>query len=196
MTHPLRADAFDALHDWVEVQVAAGYGPLEDIVDDAVEVFVDQCDDRSALREVARRLVGRAAAAAAIEEQSWPEVTDCDRLDAAFAELDAAGVLARQHFSCCGTCGDTEIRDELQQAIKDGVPARGFTFFHVQDTEHAVAGEGLYLSYGSIADEHDQAVAIGHEVADALRRHGFEPAWNGRLTFRILVPMVWQRRRG
>src|SRR5262249_51814859 len=135
MTHPLRADLFDALHDWLEVQVAAGYGPLEDIVDDAVEVFAEQCDDRAALREVARRLVDRAATAAAGAEQSWPEVTDCDRLDAAFDELDAAGVVARQHFSCCGTCGDTEIRDEMQQAVKDGVPVRGFTFFHVQDTE-------------------------------------------------------------
>ena len=31
---------------------------------------------------------------------------------------------------------------------RPGAPMRGFTFFHRQDTEHAVAGEGLYLSYG------------------------------------------------
>jgi len=82
--------------------------------------------------------------------------------------------------------------DEAQQA---GRPARGFTFFHVQDTEHAVAGDGLYLSYGAPTRDQTAAVAIGHEVVEVLGKHGLTPAWNGRLAHRIQLPLIWQRRR-
>ena len=103
--------------------------------------------------------------------------------------------MARQHFSCCGTCGAHEIHDEIEQAEKAGRPARGFTFFHVQDTEHAVGGESLYLSYGSADQDRWRRVAIGHEVVDVLSRHGLSPAWNGKHAHRIALPLHWQRRR-
>ena len=83
--------------------------------------------------------------------------------------------MARQHFSCCGTCGAHEIHDEIDLAEQSGRPARGFTFFHIQDTEHAVGGESLYLSYGAADQDQVAAVAIGHEVVDVLSRHGLSP---------------------
>jgi hypothetical protein len=144
----------------------------------------------------AARVVGERAVTAHLAEQAgWPATTDNDRLDAAFAELDRAGILARQHFSCCGTCGAHEIHDELDQAEKAGQPVRGFTFFHVQDTEHAVAGEALYLSYGAADRDREASVAVGHEVVAVLARHGLTPAWNGKLAHRIALPLIWRRRR-
>jgi hypothetical protein len=73
--------------------------------------------------------------------------------------------------------------------------ARGFTFFHIQDTEHAVGGEFLYLSYGSATADRTDAVAIGREVVDTLCRHGLRPSWDGRHVNRIGLPLTWQRRR-
>ena len=63
------------------------------------------------------------------------------------------------------------------------------------DTDHAVDGEGLYLSYGSVDEDRQAAVAIGHDVVTALTHRGLHPAWNGKLAFRILLPLRWQRRR-
>jgi hypothetical protein len=196
MTSPLSAEDFDDLHDFIKVQVAAGYAPIGEIVEEAVQVFVaDTTADANALRGAALAVADRALSAHVADQANWPDTTDCDRLDAAFAELDQAGIVARQHFSCCGTCGAHEIHDEMDQAEKAGTPARGYTFFHVQDTEHAVGGDLLYLSYGAVNRDKTASVAVGNEVVAALRRHGLSPAWNGKHAHRIALPLTWQRRR-
>jgi hypothetical protein len=195
MASALRPEDFDDLHEFIRVQIEAGYASVPEVVDDAVEVFTDATNDPAALRVAATALAERALAAQVSAQDSWPETTDCDRLDAAFVELGTIGIVARQHFSCCGTCGASEIHDELEQAEKAGLPVRGFTFFHVQDTEHAVGGEWLYLSYGSADRDQVASVAIGHEVVSMLTRHGLAPAWNGKHAHRIALPLTWQRRR-
>jgi len=195
MTAALLPEDFDDLHEFIRVQVAAGFAPVDAIVDEAVEVFADTEVPSAALREAATVLAGQALTAHAAEQASWPGTTDCERLDAAFTELDAAGIVARQHFSCCGACGATEVHDEIERVEKTGQSVRGYTFFHIQDTEQAVAGEALYLSYGSADRDRENALGIGREVVAALERHGLSPAWNGRHNHRIALPLHWQRRR-
>jgi hypothetical protein len=195
MTSPLSAEDFDDLHDFIKVQVAAGFVPIDEIVDEAVEVFSEATADATALRGAALAVAERSLAAHIAQQASWHGPTDCDRLDAAFAALDRVGIVARQHFSCCGTCGAHEIHDEMNQAEKAGTPSRGYTFFHAQDTEHAVGGESLYLSYGAAQKDQSASVAIGHEVVATLGRHGLSPSWNGKHAHRIALPLTWQRRR-
>jgi hypothetical protein len=196
MSSPFSPAHFDDLHEFVQIHVAAGYLSVAAIVDEAVEIFSDLVVDPASARAAATAVADQAVVAHRAAEASWSPVTDCDRLDAAFTELDDAGVLARQHYRCCATCGTQDILDELQLAEKAGRPARGYTFFHVQDTEHAVSGEALYLSYGAGESGNPDAAAIGHEVVDTLRRHGLSPAWNGKVAHRICLPLEWQRRRG
>ena len=195
MTSPLSAEDFDDLHDFIKVQVAAGFVPIDEIVDEAVEVFSEATADATALRGAALAVAERSLAAHIAQQASWHGPTDCDRLDAAFAALDRAGIVARQHFSCCGTCGAHEIHDEMNRAEKAGTPSRGYTFFHAQDTERAVGGESLYLSYGAAQKDQSASVAIGHEVVATLGRHGLSPSWNGKHAHRIALPLTWQRRR-
>jgi hypothetical protein len=196
VTAALSTEQFDDLHDFVRTQVAAGYTPVAEIAGEAVEAFADGTVDPERLRAAALAVVDQVSAAHRAEQRTWPATTDCDRLDAAFAALETSGIVARQHFSCCGTCGAHEIMDEMNQAGKAGRQVRGYTFFHLQDTEHAVAGEGLYLSYGSLDSDQAASVAVGHEVMAALHREGLQPAWNGKIAHRILLPLRWQRRRG
>jgi hypothetical protein len=198
LTPGLSREDFDDLHEFIRTQVAAGYATDDEIVTDAVDLFVENGASPLAVQAAARAIADQASAAHRDEQAGWEATTDCDRLDAAFAELDRGGIYARQHFSCCGTCGASEIAGELHTAAESGYPARGFTFFHVQDTEHAVAGELLYLSYGSyVADGRDPvaSVEVGHEVVATLTRHGFAPVWNGKYSHRIALPLVWRRRR-
>lgn len=195
MTTPLSAALFDDVHDFVTGEVTAGYLPTDAIVDEVLARFGQGWPDHERLRRAATVVAEQAIAAHCDAQTAWPTPTDCERLDAAFAALDDAGVVARQHYSCCGTCGADEIRAEMQQARKAGHAARGYTFFHVQDTAHALGGEGLYLSYGAREAGSDAAVAIGHEVVAALREQGLSPAWNGKVAHRILLPLEWRRRR-
>jgi len=192
---PLEAQDLDDLRDFFRMQVTAGFTPQTDLVEDAIDVFADTTISPAAVREAAPSLIEAAVAAHLAEQATWPTTTDCDRLDDAFAALEAAGIVARQHFSCCGTCGATEIHDEMDRVAKDGRTVRGYTFFHIQDTEHAIDGDGLFLSYGSRDRSKEAAVEIGHEVVAALAAQGLNPNWNGRHANRIALPIVWQRRR-
>ncbi len=128
------------------------------------------------------------------EQASWPEITDCDRLDAAFRTLEEKGIVARQHFSCCGTCGSAEIWDEMDAADRAGLPSRGYAFFHMQDTESAVEGRGLYLNYGAKEEGESAAVGIGHEIQQELERHGLTTNWDGQHARRIGLSLDWKRR--
>ena len=55
-----------------------------------------------------------------------PEVIENNPLNLAFEELEDQGITARMDFTCCGTCGSTEIWSE----IEDDSETKGYVFFH------------------------------------------------------------------
>ncbi|MFB7669090.1 hypothetical protein ACFC1R_35125 [Kitasatospora sp. NPDC056138] len=142
--------------------------------------------------EQAGRILGPLWDERLAEQESWPEVTDADRLARAFATLEERGVVARMNFACCGRCG----HDEMQE-FADG-RARGYVFFHSQDTDRAAAGHGLWLAYGAYGPEHRQSgrdAAIGVEVVAALTEAGLPAVWDGSPDSAVRVaPLDWRRR--
>jgi len=96
----------------IEKDVAAGFSTPDQIVQSAIDVFSDE-QPESVLRPAARKLLTEALAKHTAAQDTWPAVTDCDRLDKAFADLEGRGIVARQNFSDCGTCGVAEIADEI-----------------------------------------------------------------------------------
>jgi hypothetical protein len=166
-------------------RIAEGFARAREIVESIVERFSDE-HDPAELRPLAERLTAAALAEHLEAQQRWPIPTDCDRLDRAFGTLEKVGIVARQNFTCCQSCGAAEISDE-----GDG---DGYTFYHSQDTESASDGGHLFLSYGSLRETVDP-VEIGQRVAAALRREGLAVEWDGQLEQRILVRLKWRRRR-
>ena len=179
--------------EYIRNKVAAGFDTHSIIAQSAVEVFSDEGPVED-LQTFAEHEVRRAIEEHLRAEMEWPDRTDCDRLDAAFAELERNGIVARKNFSCCGTCGVAEIFDEMDAAERRALPVRGYTFFHMQDTEAATEGQGLYLNYGSSEEGEAAAVAIGEEIVSALQKHGLQSRWPGELTKRIDIAINWQRR--
>jgi hypothetical protein len=83
--------------------------------------------------------------------------------------------------------------------MEAGEVPRGGAFFHGQDTERGVAGQGLYITFGPYEDTPEtheaRAVAIGQEIAEVLRAHGFAVEWNGKASTRVNTgPFEWRRR--
>jgi len=168
--------------------------PEAEIVEGVLEYLSDEYDPKI-LRPLAvdytrKRIVARLA-----EQKTWPAVTDCDRLDAAFAQLEKARIVCRHDFTCCGTCGAAEIWDEIENTRKAGRNPRGYAFYHQQDTESAVEGHGLYFNYGATEKGREAALRIGNEIAKALRSQGLQVDWDGTLEKRIKVNLDWKRRR-
>jgi hypothetical protein len=179
----------------IRLEVKIGYANREDIIEAVVDVFRDDVDDRHELRRLAARLTESALSEHYTEQRAWVDETDCDKLDEAFAELDRNGIVARQNYTCCQTCGHTEIAYELG---KTSVHRRvyGYVFFHRGDAESVTSEGDLYLAYGTLNQGDDEAVAVAHEVVAVLRKHGFTVEWNGRIQKRIGIKGIrWQRRR-
>jgi len=191
---PINQEALQELRGYIERDVAAGFRQEAAIAANAVEILSDDyaaADLTPPAVEFTRELI----AAHKREQALWPATTDCDRLDAAFAELERAGIVCRQDFSCCGTCGVSEVFDEMKQQTKRGMQVRGYSFYHMQDTESAVEGHGLYLNYGAVQDGEAAALVIGEEIAAALKRHGLKVNWDGTFAVRIGISLDWKRRR-
>lgn len=165
----------------------------------AIDDFIDACAaqgdafDLPRIKAYARAEMARKRAA----EAQWPAPTDCDRLDHAFAHLIGQGFCALQWP------GDT-LDDGLNAVFKvvngDDVPyeryTTGFCFFHSQDMDHALNGEGMSVAFGHVDPESDEDDArMGRLVFEALEWAGLKPEWNGSADRRIFLPTLrWQRR--
>lgn len=162
--------------------VRGGYDDPDEIVWMLAQLMGDE--DKGDIR----RIVGDRWAERIREQDGWPEVTDNDRLDRAFARLAASRIVAEQNFGCCKRCGLTEIG-----AGEDLSAVDGFTFFHEQDTDRAVDGGPLYLAFGSFTDD-DRRAEIGERVVAALQAEGLETEWDGSPSQRIIVRLTWRKR--
>jgi hypothetical protein len=130
------------------------------------------------------------------QQNNWSSITDCDRLDKAFEELERNGILSRQDFSDCTNCGYSEILDEIKKAEKKGRKIRGFTFYHWQDTWHAINGGNIFLGYGSTIDNDEASdLEIAREIIFTLSRHDLRTKWNNTINQRIEVYFEWRKRR-
>jgi len=180
-----------------ESLVAGGFDSFADVV----EIVADQLDDaydllgrepKVTVTEMALRMVAERWKSQLHAQASWSELTDCDRLDAAFSELDDRRIVARQNFWCCQSCALSHIWKEA-----DGWPGdpRGYVLYHQQATEHAaVEGDDLWLSYGSSDQQDDTVVVIANEVVAVLKDYGLDASWNGDRATKIRVVLRWQRR--
>ena len=179
----------------IEVEVRCGYRGEAEIVDEfrhRLEHWDGWAAEHIAqfTAELERRLGEQREL-----EATWSEVTANDRIDRAFAQLIAQGIIAEQDAGGTmsdGWCIVGELRDDYPDAW-------GAAFFHRQDVERGVAGDGLMLAFGAFTDgpEHaEQSIAVARQVVEVLQQHGVAASWGGDIDERIRVaPFAWRKRR-
>ena len=186
-------DIRDQMKDLIRIQVAGGFSPEEEIVEYAVGSYQDDLPVED-LIPLARQLTAEAIERHLAGQTDWPEVTDWDRLNAAFEELSESGIVAKHNGVCCQTCAVHEAYQEMTRLIEQGRDIRGYTFYHEQDTESAVDNGAVCLAYGSTKRWKWSKLSIGKEVARVVKSHGLRVDWNGSLKRRITVFLDWKRR--
>jgi len=140
------------------------------------------------------------------QQRGWPPEVRETALTRAFADLAEIGIVARENFTCCGTCASSEIHDE----VDDTRIWRGYVYYHSQDAEWIVEDRSTYIGYGAFLesvmsqdewnalsdtakDQTYEHLVIGlmrNEVIPLLERHGIEVEWDGTLVHRILLKGV------
>ncbi len=198
MAEASSASLVDEMRQYIRKEVAVGFLDANEVEQAVIDCFADDLGDAPLDPAMLRRIAGvetdKAFAEQLDVQRQWPAVTDCDRLDRAFADLNRSGIVARQNFACCNNCGHAEIGDEIEAAEKSGTKAIGYTFFHFQSTEGAVVYGDLYLAYSDLAGDQTAGVRIGRAIVETLERHGLTVEWNGSFERAILVKLKWQRR--
>ncbi|GLY02057.1 hypothetical protein [Actinoplanes sp. NBRC 101535] len=162
--------------EYVSTQVARGGHDWFGVVEGVVEHLHGSAEPAE-IRRIAVPLAAEAFAAHRAAQDGWPVWTDNDRLTDAFRELDAAGVTAREDFACCRNCGETDLGGNA-----------AYAFYHEQDAERAVRGDGVWIAFGP-------GVAAGEQVAAALRAEGLYVDWDAVAGQRIHTRVRWARRR-
>jgi hypothetical protein len=140
-----------------------------------------------------REAIDREFASKAIDEASWPTLTDCDRLDAAFDDLYDRGVIAMHCAGFTLSEGDANARDAREELGEDDF--FGFCFYHEQDVKSALESRGIYLAFDSFDDDSAARAKVGRVVKEALEAHGFKVTWNGDPGTRLIIPdFDWKQR--
>jgi hypothetical protein len=168
--------------------VRAGY----DTRDEIVESIQEYAADEGLEMYDAAKIVGAEIDLLKREQQSWPAFTDYDRLHQAIIKLEENGIVTRENFTCCQTCGHAEIGEEIEKFESKGRKARGYAFFHQQATESVVEGGDINFCYG--AEDQTSVVEIAKEVADGMRAAGLKVDWDGTDAMCVMVGLDWKRR--
>ncbi|MCL8010409.1 hypothetical protein [Streptomyces sp. AS02] len=186
----LPGEVREELEELVRGLLRCGYDDRATLAQDAEEYLVEG-DERPVSGAQARQLVDRLWLERLDQQEGWSAPTDPDRLTTAFAALDRAGIVARENFTCCRSCGMSEIGAEAA----DHGSARGFVFFHAQCTSSAADGHGLTLYYGGFDGSEETTGGVGHEVVAALGAAGLPTDWDGSPAQAITVtPLDWRKR--
>ena len=190
---PSEAAAGKEVEAFIREKVVEGFFDRDTIVQYAVEIAEDENASTSLVERIPQ-MVDEALESHSRDQARWPSVTDCDRLDRAFQELEQRGIVARQNFACCQTCGNSEIGEPIAEARKKG-PVKGYVYYHEQDTERAGSGQELYLASGSVGGTEEDALAVANTIVEKLENQGLTVRWEGKLDKRIIVELDWKRRR-
>lgn len=200
------------LYDHVRMQIDSGLYTKKEVFD----TIERECSDRTVpvLAAEQPKLRGYAAKRWTLresEEQAWTTRTTNDCIDAAFAALNQAGIVALQNAGWTMSTGWEDCWAEHER-IKEaagseaagsetaGGAPRGAVFYHTQDLERGVEGQGLFLAFGAFHERDDGDPAanaqIAAEVCAVLRQHGVEAEWDGEPQTRIRIPpFPWRKRR-
>jgi hypothetical protein len=186
------------LFDDVRELVMAGYLSLKEIQDmifeecegEAHELMIEELQDfaESAMEE-------------RLEKEKTCSTQTNDAIDAAFAELTDAGILAVQNIA--NTLDDAwlDVNEIVEQFQESGQEIIGAVFFHGQDTVRALKGEGLMLTFGEYHDGSEEeceaaSLVVARKAVEALQRHGVSVSWAGSEAERIVIaPFLWCRNR-
>lgn len=140
-------------------------------------------------------LIAAEVAAKRAAEQTWPAVTDCDRLDRAFQAMERQGLIALHRAGFTQSDGLDEVEEAYRQARGAASGYAGHCFYTEQDQEGALDGGGMYIGFGHLTGDDAKGVEVGRLLRAALEREGLAVEWDGTIKSRLFVRgFRWQRR--
>ena len=174
---------------WVAVVIG-------DSVEDIAEIIAEEYDEIS--NEQAKNIAEYLITARRAQQEQFGDVAT--NLDAAFAELEQHGIIARAYCGWTVGEGQAEILDEAADIPRaNGEPWIGHVFITGQQIEAYIEFEGdaaLDMAYGAILTDEEDALPdreadelyetktlamMTDIVLPTLAKHGVETQWSGSI---------------
>ena len=176
------------VREFTRACVRAGLLSTEEVRLEVLEAITAELPDRAgSAEELAAAWIDEAREQLRVDQESWPEATDYERLQSAFEEIELLDVVVLQ--GCEDHWAAKKVLDDRGAA---GAPPRGVAWFTPPDVWHAV-DEGMLevnLWHGTSAN-----VAPGDDLLDdvlgVLEKHGLAAKFDEG---RIEVDAHWHKR--
>lgn len=191
---PAAIDRQDAA---VEIRrlVWSGFEPQDAMLDIVLEGYPTSAVVTDIDRQWLKTEIGRQFADKRGQESEWPSQTDWDRLDAAFIELRASGIIALHDAGMTQSDGFAEVAEEFQMRREVNVVSSGFVFYGGEDVESALSDTELYLTFGAFEKRTENTPIVARQIIAALTKKGLRSTWRGDIGKRMLLsPFEWQKR--
>lgn len=176
------------VREFTRACVRAGLLSSEQVYDEVVEAITGDLPQRAhEADELARAWIDEAREQLRIDQQSWPEATDYERLQSAFEEIELGDVVVLQ-----GVEDHWTAKSLLDERAAAGTSPRGVAWFTAPDVWHAV-DEGMLevnLWHGTTANA-APGDALLDEVLGVLEKHGLTARFDEG---RIEVAAHWHKR--
>ncbi|WP_235831843.1 DUF6891 domain-containing protein [Paenimyroides viscosum] len=183
------------IFDSIYTQVRSGFYSLEDIQNNIIEEIEDNGFEDEISEDWAYKQINAVNEELLKESESWGENTQTNRLIAAFDELAESKIIALHYTGYTMDDGEYEVV-EVERTLNDNnEKSEGYCFYHGQDLERAVRGEGLNISFQKINNESDVvSKEIAKKIVAVLEKHDLKVDWNGKASSKILLPdFKWER---
>jgi len=183
------------IYDSIYTQVRSGFYSIEEVQANIIEEIEDNGFEDEITEDWAYQQIDQVYADLLKESESWGTNTQTDRLIAAFDELAENKIIALHYTGFTIDDGEYEVTEVERTLIDNDEKSEGYCFYHGQDMERAVRGEGLYLSFQKINNESDVvSKGVAKKVIDVLEKHNLQVSWDGKAASRILLPnFKWER---
>ena len=175
----------------IETYVAADFFTSE-------EILSIICDDVYAADELSHNAVEKIIEEKVKQkkdiENKWPKTTHNDLLNRCFKKLNKAGIITLHNVKSFAI-GVDEATDIFQNQEKNKTKYLGFCFYQWQDTEVAINGGGLRLSYGDLDGDKEKTYQIGKLIFDEINKKFSKAIWNGDQEKKIFIPKFkWRKK--
>lgn len=162
---------------------------LESVEDAASYCGLSSCEAAQILDEEISALV--------LEQETWTEVTEVDRLNAAISELEALG-----YHTGGGLVDDpgfevSKARKADKVAKKKNGKIPGYIFYHRDGVEETVTyGHPIYFWCGIPRRKTSQVdkLRVVSDLNAALKANGLRPEWDGTSHSQLSLQINWQVR--
>lgn len=119
-----------------------------------------------------------------------------NKISKVFQGLRRRGIVAKQNYECCQSCGGAAITQEIENRIKAGKLVKeevvGCCFYHAQDAASLRTRKTFHLAYGPVESSLYGEIGkhnadVGRIICEELARWGVKYDWDGNGMRRIEV---------